>query len=489
MLKYSHDDEFELFINGIQVVKTGVEWGQNQKFEIPDKIKKTIKDGKIIVAAHCKNKRGGALVDFTIYGDDIALQKSVDVQATRTSYVFECGNVELKLDFIAPLFLDDIELMSRPVNYMSYEVVSLDGKEHQVEVYFELTPAWASIGTIRTNTAEAYIAGDFMFLKTGRKAQKVFAPGEETTRQNWGYFYMCTDKSNTTGAIGDATELRSEFVSTGCLSRDRTYGDPSYLALGRSLGRSTQASGKIMVGYDDIYAIQYFGENLRPYWNRTGERKIEQLFDEANRNYDNLVEKCDAFDHELHQKITSEMGKVYADFLTLNYRQLVTANKIVEGPDGEVLLFSSGQTVAVNHLSSLLLDKNTALIKALLNPIFYYSESNKWEKAYPPSNMGEYPMANGEITHPTTPPEEAASNMLILTAAITRQEGNADYAKQHWEALTKWNNYLAGHITSAYEEAQMSVSGHRNVSDSDRSPRIIMGLSSYHYMSEMINQK
>jgi len=62
--KYSHDDVFEVCINDILLVKTAFEWRQNEVVKIPDKIKETIKDGEIVIAAHCKNLSGGALVDL-----------------------------------------------------------------------------------------------------------------------------------------------------------------------------------------------------------------------------------------------------------------------------------------------------------------------------------------------------------------------------------------------------------------------------------------
>lgn len=64
----------------------------------------------------------------------------MDVQATQTHYIFACGDVELKLTFTAPYLLDDLELLSRPVNYISYQAKALDGKEHDVAIYFEMDP-------------------------------------------------------------------------------------------------------------------------------------------------------------------------------------------------------------------------------------------------------------------------------------------------------------------------------------------------------------
>lgn len=55
-----------------------------------------------------------------------AVQKSVDVLATSTYYTFTCGPVELDVVFTAPQLIDDLDLLSTPINYVSYHVRSLD---------------------------------------------------------------------------------------------------------------------------------------------------------------------------------------------------------------------------------------------------------------------------------------------------------------------------------------------------------------------------
>src|ERR1700722_3519872 len=63
-----------------------------------------------------------------------AMQQWVSVNATQTIYQFTCGGVDLTLTFTSPLLLSDLDLLSRPVSYVSFRFRSNDGATHPVEL-------------------------------------------------------------------------------------------------------------------------------------------------------------------------------------------------------------------------------------------------------------------------------------------------------------------------------------------------------------------
>ena len=346
----------------------------------------------------------------------------------NTHYGFTCGPVELSVSFLAPLFLDNLDLVSRPVNYMSYEVKSLDGAKHDVQISLEATPAWAVhlYGNEET-VSETYSKNGILYLKASSVKQDVLGKSGDDDRINWGSFYMAASDKNTTATVSE----------------------DGYMKFTRSLGNVKSETGKFMIGYDDLYSVQYLGKNLRPYWNRTGDVSIESQFEAADREFKSLARRAATFDASLMKEAETAGGRKYAELCALAYRQTIAAHKLVQAEEGFLMFLSKENnsngsigTVDITYPSiPIFLKYNPELAKGLMNHIFHYSESGLWTKPFPAHDMGTYPLANGQ-TYLYDMPVEEAGNMLICTAAVCEYEGNMSYAVEHWDVMTIWVDYL-----------------------------------------------
>lgn len=302
--------------------------------------------------------------------------------------------------------MEDLKLLSRPVNYLTYSVAARDGKEHEVEVYFEASPRWALDQPYQQSASKGYEADGLLYLKSGSKEQNILAKQGDDLRIDWGYFYMVAGKENTAYSVGNSTELRKNFVNgtlnSASLEREDSNGN---MALVRSYGKVKNVTDKIILGYDDIYSIQYFGTNLRPYWNSKGDRTIEAEMLAAYNEYDKLLVRCYAFDKKLMEDASAAGGKEYAELCALAYRQSIAAHKLVEAPNGDLLWLSKENnsngcinTVDLTYPSApLYLIYNPELEKGMMNGIFHYSESGKWTKPFAAHDLGTYPLANGQV--------------------------------------------------------------------------------------------
>ena len=495
---YSHDDTFTLYVNGHEVVKTGYTWKKDQSVELSEEVISSMKGGNVTIAAHCQNREHGGLVDFGLYVEkgkanifaNTATQKDVNVQATNTYYTFDCGNVELKLTFLAPFMMDNLDLMSRPVNYISYDVRSLDGKEHDVQIYFEAAPNWVSFLRNQPTEVSAFSQDGLSFTKMGRTEQNPLGREREATYYtNWGYVYFAANEATSSYAAGDPVAMRAAFVENGTLGNNEGAKN-GYMAIAETLGTGLNTSGKNMVGYDDVLSLNYFGTNLRPYWNRNGDRTIEQEFVAAHNEYAELKTKSAKFDYELMQDAMRVGGKEYAELCASVYRQVIVAHKLMEAPDGTIIFpskeISSGgfvSTVDVTYPSApMFLYYNPELLKGLIEPIFYMAENGIWNKPYPAHDAGKYPWAFGQEYGEDMPIEEAG-NMLILTALLTKVDGNADYATKHWESLSKWSNYLMEKgLDPANQLCTDDFAGHL-ARNANLSVKAILGIAAYGYMA------
>lgn len=499
-LTYSHDDDALIYVNGILVADTGNRAEKNVVTKLSEEVVASLKPGaRNTIAAYCWNRQGLAILDFGLAVElddackfsDVAVQTSVEVLPTQTYYTFDCGEITLDVVFTAPFLPGNLDLVSRPVNYMSYRIAAKDGRKHDVNVYLEASPLLAQNNSFQISKTSFDRSGKLTLVKTGTVDQNILGRKGDDVRIDWGYFCMASAAKDSDFGAGAPNNLRENFLNGSELPKRECI--DGHIALVNRHPTANSAEGYFLIGYDDIYSIQYFGENLRPYWNRKGDETVSHQFELAAREYSTLTQQCTAFDNQMMKEATTAGGSKYASLCALAYRQAYAAHKLCESPDGELLWlskenFSNGSigTVDITYPSSpLFLLYNTELVKGLLNHIFYYSESGKWTKPFAAHDVGTYPFANGQ-TYGGDMPVEESGNMIIVTAALAKAEGNADYAQKHWETLTQWTDYLVEYGMDPENQLCTDDFAGHFAHNTNLSIKAIEAIGAYAYMAGML---
>jgi hypothetical protein len=462
-LKISHDDNVEVYLNGIQIFKkTGYTDQKYVYIPVKDEALESLKKDNNVLAVYIKNTAGGQWLDVglsTDYPEDqrkalVAEQKSRVITATQTAYTFKCGGIDLDVTFTSPLLIRDLEMVSRPVSYVTYKVKSNDKMKHQVKILFSASSDVAVNTSSQEVEAQALQIPGLSVLKAGTTTQARLKKSGDNLRIDWGYVYVATPSSQKSSQyIEPVHSSEVSFVKGNQLKgMPKIKGTKYALNTVLNFGQVSTVPQQqyVMVAYEDLESVQYFGKNLKPYWNSDGTRSFASLLQQSAKEYAPVIKKCNDFDVEMYNSALEAGGEKYAGLCAIAYRQAISAHKLVKSPKGELLFmskenFSNGSiyTVDVTYPSApLFLAYNPELVKGLLNGIFEYSESGRWKKPFAAHDLGTYPLANGQ-TYGEDMPVEESGNMIILTAATVRAEGNADYAGKHWATLSTWAEYLS----------------------------------------------
>lgn len=386
-------------------------------------------------------------------------QKSHLITPTRSVFELEGAGVGIELTFMTPAIPYDIDLLSRPVTYVSYTMKSTDGKEHDVQLMF------AASGEVAVNEPDQPVEAITKDLegaevaRIGSVDQRILWRSGDDLRIDWGYFYLAAD-----GDQAQGTSLRSEadvlegFDPTKDAKKELT-GEAgnvvATLALKPVKVGNEAAKQWLVLAYDDIYSIEFMRNPLRPYWRRNG-LDGEGLVKETLRDYSKNLEACKKFDDELMTDLIAVGGSEYMEIACLAYRQCFAAGKFVADANGQPLQFSkenhSNGCIATSDvfypMSPQFLLFGLSLAKSFVAPFMEYAESERWRFPFAPHDLGTYPKANGQVygggerSEENQMPVEESGNMLILMAAIAKLEGNANFAEQYWPRLTQWAEYL-----------------------------------------------
>jgi hypothetical protein len=297
-------------------------------------------------------------------------QTDVEVLPTRTIYTFEGEGVRLTLTFMTAALPEDVDVLSRPITYLTWSMVAKDGKEHNASVFFEAAPEIAVNQRAQPVKVERPSIAGFSSLSAGSVEQPILQKKGDDLRIDWGQLYVAVknmdadkdsyEKKQSAFIIdAEAGQYREAWAkgpispsqrsqSTFSTNESSSFTPPTFPSgdlpvrltfnLNMDTIRESPTSRWLMLAYDDEFSIQYMKKNLRPYWRRNGD-DAAALLKKSAADYESLKKRCEAFDAELMADLRQAGGEKYARLGALAYRQCFAAGKFVADANGQPLQF------------------------------------------------------------------------------------------------------------------------------------------------------
>ena len=244
-------------------------------------------------------------------------QTRVEITPTSTMYQFEHKKINLTVTFTSPLLPDDPVLLSRPCSY-----IRIDGTLNSpanARVLFTLssdiiceTPGESSGGTCHTDT--------FKYAYMGKAFQHPLGSSGDMTQIDWGFLYL----ASRSGKVRYSCENSTLTADITLFDKDSTR---------------SQASNILIAAYDDLLSIYYLGMWKKAYWT-TRYSSILEAIDESFADYENVAEKCSAFDKKLETSAYNAGGNAHKFLCAISYRQIMAAHKLIEDENHNLIFLS-----------------------------------------------------------------------------------------------------------------------------------------------------
>jgi len=412
-------------------------------------------------------------------------QTGIEITAFSTIYRFEDSLFDFTAEYFSPSIPDNLDILSCPVCFFSYK---FKPKKLLKNVKIALFLNERVCYNVRPVGNKDVVRGDYMDFGRFKAAymglcgQKLFSNSTDNNGADWGYFYIA---GNNADFISD-NELIN-FIKTGLLISEQSAANEKWIAAFDAYSNiSDEICGKMLVAYDDIYSVNYFGNMLKNYYFRNGKTIIDALnycFD----NYEFILTQCGKFGERLKAD-AQDFGYEYVHILKAALRQTLGAHMLLADNNGRLLYLSMEcssagcvSTVDVSYPSlPLYIKYNPELIKGMLYPIFDFAKMPVWDYDFAPHDVGVFPCCFGQYygvkkvrdesgrnafdfcgVYPEVLPRyylypagskiydysrqmpiEESGNMLIMSAVVLKELYDVVFLREHFGLLNKWASYL-----------------------------------------------
>ncbi|KAJ5594326.1 Glutaminase A [Penicillium hispanicum] len=405
---------------------------------------------------------GKAYTWMGLPGSTTVNQTAFEYTSSKSIFTMNVGGlVEMNITFLSPITPDDFKRQSLVFTYLDVEVSSLDGGEHDVQVYADISAEWVSGDRNAIAQWDYGTSEGIAYHKVYRQTQLAFS--EINQQAEWGYWYWSTDDSSSvTYQSGEDTVVRSQFSSNGTLANtaDTNYraisSDWPVFGFASNLGKvsSSPVSTLFSLGLTQDEAVQYEGSGsyspVQSLWKSYFDTDLAAVTF-FHKDYSESSSLSSSFDSKVSSDASALGGDNYVTLTSLSARQVFGATQLC-GTEKTTYLFlkeisSDGNmnTVDVTFPAyPFFLYANPEYLKLVLDPLYDNQESGKYPNTYAMHDIGSsYPNATGHNDGKDEEmPLEECGNMIIMTLAYAQKANNVDYLTQRYNLLKQWTGYL-----------------------------------------------
>ncbi|MBR4040027.1 MAG: DUF4965 domain-containing protein [Clostridia bacterium] len=438
--------------------------------------------------------RGHAVIDGVQYrflgknGVRIMKTTAVRITPTRTIFEYETAGVAMTLTFWSPALPDDPDVLSTPITFVDFACRSTDGNTHDVQLCLMAPKSLCYDGANMPELmTDIFCAGGMKIACIGQKNQKLLCHSGDRITIDWGYLYAACEQD---------VEMMRDFAA---------------LKVRLHLEDETQTTS-MMLAYDDVASINYFGVPCRAWYARGGRTIMDAMLSFAE-NRQALLGRCIALDEHLCEKALAVGGEDYRQVVSAAWRHTFAAHKLIATPGGDMALLSKENdsngcigTVDLSYPSSpVFLLFAPELVNAMCRPVLEFSAMPCWGKDFAPHDVGRYPHVHGQVyalkqylpcghvypphyLYPASAdlyndhnqmPVEESGNMLVMLASAIHYGADDSLARAYMPTLDKWVRYLDRYGEDPGEQlCTDDFAGHlaRNV---NLSAKAIVGVACY----------
>ena len=374
------------------------------------------------------------------------------VTPTHTVSTLTAGGVELTVAFWAPALPTDPDALSTPITYVDFTLRSIDKKAHNATLTLLASCALCYDGTTQPAMYSDHFDREELHIAyTGQRQQRVLGHSGDHVTIDWGYLYMAAPALASAQDDGSGLRFRQDFLLDA--REKKTY---------------------LMLGYDDIASVNYFGAMCRA-WYRSYWPSMPDALCNFARMHQHLHALCCKLDDTVQADAMRIGGEDYRLIVSAAWRHTLGAHKLIATPDEEMALLSKENdsngcigTVDVSYPSTpLFLKYAPELVNALCRPVLEFADMPVWDQNFAPHDVGRYPYATGQVYGaPRMPggmtpppyyqypagsgiydprmqmPVEECGNMLIMLEAALAYGASPKLLYQYSSTLEKWVRYL-----------------------------------------------